>query len=39
MIKLLICSFAGLIIGNCLFGMIGSIAECLGDSDSNTRMK
>lgn len=39
MIKLLICSFVGWIIGNCLFGMIGSIAECIGDTDTNTRMK
>lgn len=31
MLKLLICSFVGWIIGNCLFGMIGSIAECIGD--------
>lgn len=39
MIKLLICSFVGWIIGNCLFGMIGSIAECICDSDPNTKMK
>ncbi len=39
MLKLLICSFVGWIIGSCLFGMVGSIAECLGDTDTNTKMK
>lgn len=37
MIKLLICSFVGWIIGNCLFGMIGSIAECIGGEKNERR--
>lgn len=39
MIKLLICSFVGWVIGNCLLGMVGSIAECIGDSDFNAKTK
>ena len=30
MIKLLICSYVGAIIGNCLFGMASCITEILG---------
>lgn len=37
MLKLMICSFAGWIIGNCLFGMINSIAECIGDEKNERR--
>lgn len=37
MLKLLICSFVGWIIGNCLFGMIGSIAVCVGDEKNERR--
>lgn len=37
MLKLLICSFVGWIIGSCLFGMVGSIAECIGDEKNERR--
>lgn len=37
MLKLLICSFVGWIIGNCLFGMINSIVECIGDEKNERR--
>ena len=34
MIKLLICSFVGWIIGNCLFGIASCITEILGVKDN-----
>lgn len=37
MLKLLICSFVGWIIGSCLFGMASCIAECIGDEKNERR--
>lgn len=37
MLKLLICSFVGWIIGNCLFGMASCIAKILGGKENGNR--